>query len=147
VKIVDLDEVCRRTPPIVREQLVRALVQEATLAGKLHHNHIVNMFTVSGCVSVHTHAFQCCRIENVLCIHMEYLTGGTLLDHMHKPINEFGMRPMDKVILLMRQLVEAVNYLHTSAHLVHRDIKPDNVMFDKYGRHATPACEHARIHR
>lgn len=54
---------------------------------------------------------------------MEYLKGGDLFDR----ILESKKFTEDQVATIMRQLLLAVNYLH-SRGIVHRDIKPENIM-------------------
>ncbi|MDQ3573617.1 MAG: serine/threonine protein kinase [Actinomycetota bacterium] len=56
-----------------------------------------------------------------------YYPGGTLADHIGEP------HPVDTVLDLTSCLLEAVGEL--SAHgIVHRDIKPGNIVFDAYGQ-------------
>lgn len=53
---------------------------------------------------------------------MEYVRGGSLA-------NEIAKRNLDEceVAILIKQLVSSANYCH-SHNVVHRDLKPDNVM-------------------
>ena len=56
----------------------------------------------------------------------EFVSGGELYDTISKwkNFNE------DKAAYIMRQLLSAVNYLH-SHNIVHRDLKPENMMVEK----------------
>lgn len=60
----------------------------------------------------------------------ELCSNGDLLSYMGK-----NQRPSFlKQLYLMRDLAQAVNYLHTlSPPIVHRDLKPDNVLIDDSG--------------
>jgi serine/threonine-protein kinase len=68
--------------------------------------------------------------NSVIFIIMEYCDGGTLTKTI---LNEHGMR-MDesKALPYMFQIAKGVYELHTR-ELVHRDLKPDNIMLTKNG--------------
>lgn len=67
--------------------------------------------------------------DNFLYMVMDYLPGGDLMTHlMLKDIfNE------DETRFYIAELVEAVDYIHKTLHYIHRDIKPDNIIFDQNG--------------
>lgn len=61
---------------------------------------------------------------------MEFISGttvGTL-------IKEKGKLDIPMVIEIGIQIADALDYIHDSGHLIHRDIKPDNIIVDKWGR-------------
>eukprot|EP00419_Tripos_fusus_P067394 CAMPEP_0172922238 /NCGR_PEP_ID=MMETSP1075-20121228/207435_1 /TAXON_ID=2916 /ORGANISM="Ceratium fusus, Strain PA161109" /LENGTH=517 /DNA_ID=CAMNT_0013782527 /DNA_START=38 /DNA_END=1591 /DNA_ORIENTATION=+ len=60
---------------------------------------------------------------------MDYLPGGDLMTHLMRKdtFNETETR------FYIAELVEAVDYIHTNLHYIHRDIKPDNIVFDSDG--------------
>lgn len=60
---------------------------------------------------------------------MDYLPGGDLMTHLMRKdtFNENETR------FYIAELVEAVDYIHTNLHYIHRDIKPDNIVFDSDG--------------
>ncbi len=64
--------------------------------------------------------------ETYFYIITEFVSGGELYDTISKwkNFNE------DKAAYIMRQLLSAVNYLH-SYNIVHRDLKPENMMVEK----------------
>jgi serine/threonine protein kinase len=55
----------------------------------------------------------------------EYLSGGTLAEHLRKP----GKRSLDEILRLGRQLCRGLAHLHKRG-LIHRDVSPENVWFD-----------------
>jgi len=59
---------------------------------------------------------------------MELLPGGTVADLVDR-----GSQPLDRVALIGAQVAEALAPVH-AAGVVHRDIKPRNLLFDDQGR-------------
>ena len=57
---------------------------------------------------------------------MEYLTGGTLLRHMTDPL------PISEVLKWVIPLARALEYAHGEG-IIHRDVKPANVLIDDNG--------------
>ena len=95
----------------VRERFTREALTAARLSG---HPHIVTLFDVG-------------EWNDRPFIVMEYLAGGTLGDRLRK-----GTPPAPKAFEWLEQAAEALDAAH-SAGIVHRDVKPANLMFDARG--------------
>lgn len=93
----------------VRERFVR----EAQTAARLNHPHIVPIF------AVHEQA-------GMVCFAMGLVTGESVAAHIlrdSRPSFEF-------VASILEQTADALAYAH-AAGVVHRDVKPDNILLDK----------------
>ncbi|MDO8311452.1 MAG: serine/threonine-protein kinase [Sideroxyarcus sp.] len=88
----------------------KQLINEAALAGKLIHPHIVT--TYDAVIS-----------DEASYIVMEYVPGGTLEKHIH-PDN---LLPLDRVVEYMFKCCRALNYAQFNG-VIHRDIKPANLL-------------------
>ena len=89
------------------------VTQELKSIGKLKHPNIMALIETRG-KQKDDFWFEVYMI-------FEYCTGGTLGDGLQKPSNkELDMK-------WMRQLAHAITYIHALA-LVHRDLKPDNIL-------------------
>ena len=87
-------------------------LKEAEMVASLHHPHIVDIYTII------RHAQDTYLV-------FEYVSGMTL----HELLNESAGRrlPPARALEILRQISEAVDHAH-SRHVIHRDMKPSNVM-------------------
>lgn len=88
--------------------------QEAQAAAGLHHPHIVTVYEVGEEAGQH-------------CLAMAFLPGRTLDE-----LASEGPLPVEPVISIIEQVAEAVDAIHGQG-LVHRDVKPGNIMVDDSG--------------
>jgi tetratricopeptide (TPR) repeat protein len=84
--------------------------QEAKLAANLKHPNIVVIYEFG-------------QLEGVVYITMEYLGGQNLAELVH----EQGTLDPSRILKITSQVASALDYAH-SKRLVHRDIKPNNIM-------------------
>ena len=94
------------------EQTKRALAYEVDILKQLNHPSIVKLYENISCM------------DGVLHLVMELLPGTT----MRNVLDQRGALPESQVVPIVRNLVDALEYLHTTARFVHRDLKPENVM-------------------
>lgn len=92
------------------QKLRNRFVEEAQTLTKLKHPHVVKVLDV----------FEDNNTEYIV---MEYVQGETL----QQKIKRAGPITFRDAVNYIAQLCEAVEYIH-SKHILHRDIKPDNVM-------------------
>jgi serine/threonine protein kinase len=92
-------------------------LREARAASKLAHPHILQV-TAFG------------EVDDLTYMIMPVVTGGTLaahLERMHAPL------PFAQIRAYLDQLASALDYAHQRG-IVHRDVKPSNVLMDEQGR-------------
>ncbi|XP_053993385.1 cAMP-dependent protein kinase catalytic subunit alpha-like [Hylaeus volcanicus] len=73
-------------------------------------------------------SFGSFETANEICIMMEYVPAGELFHLLQK----YGRLSNELARFYVAELVTALRYLH-SCNIVYRDIKPENILIDKYG--------------
>ncbi|MCM2533462.1 Stk1 family PASTA domain-containing Ser/Thr kinase [Neobacillus pocheonensis] len=97
------------------DEFIRRFHREAQSATSLNHPNIVNIYDVGE--------------ENELYyIVMEYVDGQTLKQY----IQQNSQLRVEEAIGIMRQLTSAISDAHQN-HIIHRDIKPHNILVDHNG--------------
>lgn len=89
---------------------------EAKISGRLSHRNIVSVYQFG---------------EDPECawLAMEYVAGRSLRDYLARP----GGLSLPEILSLMVQLLDALGYAH-GCGVVHRDVKPANLIIDHEGR-------------
>lgn len=98
-----------------REEYEARFYQEAKAAGRLSHPNIVTIYDVG-------------RTGDIAYIAMEYLHGRELRD----VLNENSKLPVSQVLDVVIQVAQGLAYAHEH-EIVHRDVKPSNVMIVRDG--------------
>lgn len=89
--------------------------QEAKAAGRLNHPNIVTIYDVG-------------KSGDIAYIAMEFLQGRELRDIM----NDAGLLPVDHVLEITAQVALGLAYAH-EYDIIHRDVKPSNIMVIRDG--------------
>jgi len=98
------------------KDLLEKFRKESQAAASLSHPNIVNVYDVG-------------EEEDVYYIVMEYVNGKTLKDL----IKEKGKLTKDEILDFTRQIALALKHAHSN-HIIHRDIKPHNILVTEDNR-------------
>lgn len=100
------------TPVLAADETFAARFRrEARTIGKLSHPHIVQIYDVGTTPDNHNY------------FSMQYLPGGTLKDRLDKRLDEM------EVYRIFTGVLKALGFAHELG-FVHRDVKPENILFD-----------------
>src|SRR5690625_104618 len=97
------------------EEFIARFDREAQAATSLSHPNIVNIYDVG-------------EDNNILFMVMEYVDGFTLKEYIQK----YSPIDVHEALNIMKQVTSAIAHAHAN-DLVHRDIKPQNILIDTYG--------------
>lgn len=99
-----------------RDPVVRArFLQEARTVARLEHPAIVPIYDAG-------------QSGNYIYLVMRLMTGGSLQDRI-----EHGALPTDEIIGILERVGAALDAAHAQG-VIHRDVKPENILFDQYGK-------------
>ena len=93
-----------------RNLFKKLFITEASLAGKLAHPHIVQIY-------------DAVVDEGLSYVVMEYVDGGTLEPHC----NPDALLPLNKIVEIIFKCTRALDFANRSG-VIHRDIKPANIL-------------------
>jgi formylglycine-generating enzyme required for sulfatase activity/tRNA A-37 threonylcarbamoyl transferase component Bud32 len=100
-------------PPKMLERALKRFEREAKALARLNHPNIVKVMDYG-------------EHEGQPYLIMPYLSGGTLKAKLGKPM------PWADVVELILPVAEALRYAH-SEHMIHRDVKPSNIILTRGG--------------
>ena len=99
------------------EVAFKRFLQEARAAGSLNHPHVVTVYALK-------------VVEpNVYYVVMEYLAGGSL----RGLLDERGPLPVEEAVRIAADVCEGLAAAHAKG-IVHRDVKPGNILLTEDGR-------------
>jgi serine/threonine protein kinase/Flp pilus assembly protein TadD len=102
-------------PEIVDEKTIERFSSELKLARKIRHENVCQMYDIN-------------EEEGTHYITMEYVPGEDLKSF----IRRVGQLPVGKTISIAKQVCKGLSEAH-GLGVVHRDLKPQNIMIDKEG--------------
>ena len=95
---------------------VQRFLREARAAAKLRHPNIIPVYEYG-------------QVDDENIIVYEYVAGETLKSYIRRQTR----LPLDETVAIIRDIANGLDYAHEEG-IVHRDMKPDNVLIDKYGK-------------
>ncbi|WP_404459217.1 Stk1 family PASTA domain-containing Ser/Thr kinase [Oceanobacillus kapialis] len=98
------------------EEFIARFDREAQSATSLSHPNIVNIFDVG-------------EENDIPYMVMEYVDGMTLKEY----IQRYGPLGVQEALDILKQITAAIAHAHAN-EIVHRDIKPQNILIDTYGQ-------------
>jgi len=102
--------------PAMREQVRNRFFREAEAAGRLNHPNIVTVYDVG-------------EEQDLAYIAMDYLKGKDLTAYCAHE----SLLPANQVFEIVIGIASALDYAHQQ-HVVHRDVKPANIIYDEEKR-------------
>ncbi len=94
--------------------------REARAIARLEHPNIVGLYRYGEC-------------EGLLYIAMQYVEGEDLRSLLTRHRQAGEVLPLEEVIRILGQVCQALDYAHAQG-IIHRDVKPSNIMLDEQGQ-------------
>lgn len=104
------------SPELSSSRFIDSFLHEARAAAQLSHVNLVQAYAVG-------------EEDGVCYLAMNYIKGETLSDRLERE----KRIPADEALHIAQQVAEALFYAWDEARLIHRDVKPDNIMITTEG--------------
>ena len=104
------------SPELSSAKFIDSFLHEARAAAQLSHPNLVQAYAVG-------------EEDGVCYLAMNYIQGETLSDRLERE----RRIPTDEALHIVQQVAEALFYAWDDARLIHRDVKPDNIMITTDG--------------
>ncbi|MBX3066737.1 MAG: protein kinase [Anaerolineae bacterium] len=105
-------------------EYARRFLEQGQSIAKLNHPHIVRVLEVA-------------QQDSMLFMAMEYVDGVTLREHLDQRLANEELLDLREVVTIARQVAQALHHAHEHG-LIHRDVKPDNVLLNVAGNSSAP---------
>ncbi len=104
------------SPELSSSKFINSFLHEARAAAQLSHPNLVQAYAVG-------------EEDGVCYLAMSYIQGETLSDRLDRETRI----PVDEALHIVQQVAEALFYAWDDSRLIHRDVKPDNIMITTDG--------------
>ena len=102
------------------EDFLKRFEREAKTVASLRHPNIVQVFDFD-------------VEDEIYYMVMEFIDGGSLKEKLCNLANNKGLLPQEEVNRIFQQVASALGYAHNKG-MLHRDVKPSNILLDESGK-------------
>ncbi len=104
------------SPEYTTTRGIKDFLKEARAAATLNHINLIQSYAIG-------------EEDNICYMAMTYISGGSVKDRLNKE----KKLPVDESLHIIQQAAEALHYVWQEKAIVHRDVKPDNIMITGEG--------------